>query len=276
MRSLFGVSGSSKGRAVIGSSVSNVSIDLKDVEYIKDSSARLATLYDLYKRYKGTPHEQKLKAVWEKTSSIHSYLIAKNRVHELELFHIQHTEHFINTFTVIIDVFLKHDEIAAASSKIETRAQTLFNKLKEERINRRDKYFNQTEMVKPMNGQRSFFGTDESKTDVPILSVPEITINTYTKIPYRKEHTTGVSIPNEIGFTSTPQDKEIFLLYISAQLGIENVSYVGNAMVNIPNSNGTNPTGFVPIIHWEGFLYAVNLNDYRIFPVKMSRKSQGL
>jgi hypothetical protein len=49
------------------------------------------------------------------------------------------------------------------------------------------------------------------------------------------------------------------------------MSYVGNAIVNIPNNNGTYPTGYVPVIHWKGFLYVINLNDYRLFPVKMQR-----
>ena len=115
MRSLFGIGGSSNKRTVLGKSIS---VDLKDVEYIKDSSNRLSTLHELYTRYRGTPHEQKIKIVYEKTKNIHNYLVTRNRLHELELFHIQNTEHFINTFTVIMDVHQEYN--ASPSSTIRT------------------------------------------------------------------------------------------------------------------------------------------------------------
>lgn len=271
MRSLFGLSGSSKRRTVLGK---KLSIDVKEVEYIRESNIRLNTLHDLYNRYRGTPHAQKIKLVYEKTKKIHNYLAAKNMVHELELFHIQNTEHFINTFSVIIDVHQEYHGVARPASRAELNNEVvLLNNDKPEKVKRKEKTPGLPEMIRPLNNQRKVINTEASQQNVPSLSVPEITINTFAKIPFRKEEVADGALFNEIGFTSMPQEKEDFLRSISAHLGMEGITYVGNALVNIPNSNGTNPTGMVPIISWGGFLYAVNLNDFRIFPVKFYRKS---
>ena len=271
MRSLFGLGGSSNKRTVLGK---KLSIDVKDVEYIRESNLRLNTLHELYNRYRGTPHAQKIKLVYEKTKRIHNYLTAKNMVHELELFHIQNTEHFINTFTVIIDVHQEYHGAARPVSRAELNNDpVLLNNIKPEKVKRREKSTGIPEMIRPLNSQRQVINTEASQVHVPSLSVPEITINTFAKIPYRKEEGADGALFSEIGFTSMPQEKEEFLRAVSAHLGMEGIAYVGNALVNIPNSNGTNPTGMVPIISWGGFLYAVNLNDYRLFPVKFYKKS---
>ncbi|AHM58666.1 hypothetical protein D770_01960 [Flammeovirgaceae bacterium 311] len=277
-RSLFGLGGSSKRRVVVGN---RVDLDVKDVEYVNESNIRLTTLYNLYKLYKGSLHENKIKLVWEKTKNIHDYLVGKNRLYELELFHLQNTEHFINTFTVIIDVHRQHQgnplSIPVSHSQTEQKpaspAETLLRAFKADNHRKLEKPGHQTEMVRPAVNGGMFGQAEKTATDVPRLSVPEININTFARLTYTSNSTSGGPADKEIGYTSTPQEKETFLLYIAARMGIRNITYVGNALVNIPNSNGTNPTGMVPIIHWDGFLYAINLNDFRLFPVKVFRKT---
>lgn len=267
LRQFFGFNGSAAKRTVVGSSLS---VDVKDVAYIKESHERLTVLHDLYKRYKATRHEPKIRLVYEKTKDIHAYLVARNRLHELELFHLQHTDHFISTFKAIMDLHQQNYDAGFGAAKPLPKPASLFEKFKAEKAKRKERIPVTSEMVVPLSRLKSILHVEDLKAEAPQLTVPEITINTYTKIPYRKE---GADAGPEIGYTSTPQEKETFLLYVSAQLGISDVSYVGNALVNIPNNNGTNPTGIVPVIHWEGFLYALNLNDFRIFPVKVYRKS---
>lgn len=262
MRSLFGLGGST--RTVVGHSHS---IDLKDVAYIKDSKARLTALHHLNKRYRGTTHEPKIRAVYEKTKAIHSYLVSKKRLHELELFHLQNTEHFINTYSVIMDAFEQRHDGPPGSAK----GDPFFRKFATVNGKRPGEAYSQTEMVQPENRSETADTTDKDRLEVPRLSVPDILINTYTNIAY--EEAVDDLPAAEIGFTSSEPEKEMFLQHISARLGIDDISYVGNALVNIPNSNGSSPTGLVPVIHWKGYLYALNLNDYRLFPVKVYRKS---
>ncbi len=110
VRSLFGIKEPSSKRVVAGASTS---FDLQEVAYIKDSNHRLSALLNLYKSYKQTLHGEKIKKVYEQTKKIQDYLISKRRVHELELFHIQNTDNFLNTFALIVDVHQRHKESAA-------------------------------------------------------------------------------------------------------------------------------------------------------------------
>lgn len=262
MRSLFGLGGST--RTVVGHSVS---IDTKDIVYIKDSKARLTALHHLYKKYRGTPHEPKIRLVYEKTKNIHSYLLTKRRLHELELFHLQNTDHFINTYSVIMDAYLQHHDGTHGS----TKSDPFFRKISQVNGRGVEDRNPQSEMVKPDSGATAA-SSEKDRIEVPSLTVPVILINTYANIPYEE---VDDDLPAaEIGLTSSEPEKEAFLQHISLRLGIDDISYVGNALVNIPNSNGTSPTGLVPVIHWKGFLYALNLNDYRLFPVKLFRKGR--
>lgn len=287
VRSFFGLGRSSTKRTVLGN---RVPVDRKEAECIQGSNERLAHLHHLVSRYKGTPYAHKLKAVYEKTKNIHTYLVAKKRTHELELFHIQHTDHFINTFTVILDAVERQKgssstertvtentitESMISPPKAESKAEILLQQFESEKIRRRNQATLIPEMVKRTHSPGSLADTEELKTEVPSLSAPAIAINTYSRIVYLKEDATHGLIANEIGFTSTKQEKEAFLLNVSARLGIDKLgmSYFGNAMVKIANSNGSTPTGYVPILHWKGYTYALNLNDYRLFPVRIHGRS---
>jgi hypothetical protein len=80
VRSFFGLKRLSGKRTVVGNPVS---VDLKEVRYIRDSNNRLSLLHTLWNRYKGTPHEPKIKTVYEKTNNIHNYLVARKKLTEL-------------------------------------------------------------------------------------------------------------------------------------------------------------------------------------------------
>ena len=112
VRSLLRWTSFTNNRTVLGRPVS---VDIREATYVQDSKTRLNALYHLYNRFRGTPHEQKLKLVYEKTKNIHAYLVARKKVHELELFHIRHTEHFINTFTVILDAHQRQQDSPLAA-----------------------------------------------------------------------------------------------------------------------------------------------------------------
>jgi hypothetical protein len=270
LRSLFGFGPAATTRTVIGK-ISD--IDLKNVAYIRDSGKRLSALHQLLGRYRGSVHEPKLKAAWEKSKKIHEYLLSKNRLHELELFHLQHTDHFINAFTAIIDAHQKHTGTKNAAPKLETLAEAAAAPPAAERNARRLKTVPVAEMVRPPARQEPLFNLSDPPAATPVLTVPAITINTFIKIPYRTEEAGNKLSETEIGCASSPYQKEEFLLYVSDHLGLSDITYVGNALVNIPNSNGSTPTGMVPIIQWQGFMYALNLNDFRLFPVKVFRRS---
>ncbi|QCR21547.1 hypothetical protein [Pontibacter sp. SGAir0037] len=272
MRSLFGLGGSSGNRKVVGNIVS---VDLKDVAHIKESNSRLTILQNLQISYKGTPHEQKFKAVYERTKDIHSYLVSNNRAHELELFHLQHTDHFINTYTVILEVYQRHNGIPTSR---EVRQQFLESKPEKpqhvaEQVQVRSKAEVRTlqENVKRLNSQQSAAQT-LTKSEVTKLVAPDIAIHTYSKIFYVDERASDEKATREIGFTSSKEEKEAFLSYTSNRLGIWPVSYFGNAMVTLPAKDGTTTAGYVPIIHWNGFTYAFDILDCRLFPVRMNRK----
>ncbi|CAN5151360.1 hypothetical protein BH23BAC1_BH23BAC1_41160 [soil metagenome] len=266
--SLFGFKRSSGKRKVIG----NIgSYDIKEAEIVNNSNSRLTNLNYLAIRYKGTAQEHKIKSVYDKTRNIHNYLLSKSKIHELEIFHLQNTDHFINTFTVIMDNFQRNKEgnfnFAYKKPGNETYIGTIL-------ADRRKVVHSSKlpELVRPLRSQGNI-QIETLPTEAPKLTVPEISIDTYSQIVYFREGTTSALIENEIGFTSTNEEKEAFINNVSTRMGVkpDGMSYVGNAIVNIPNHSGTFPTGYVPVIHWKGFLYAINLNDYRLFPVKMHR-----
>lgn len=260
VRSLFGWNGSAANRTVVGN---KVSVDIKDVSYIQDSNTRLNLLHNLYNRYRGTPHAPKMKAVYEKTKNLHTYLIAKKRVHELELFHLQNTEHFINTFTAILDVHQSSQDSSIISPQTE---------LKDE------EGYNQKVIAEPINDSPGpIVLTLASGDEMPQLAVPAISINTYAKISYKRIDTAGNLILNDISFTATNQEKENFLATISPRLGVYklDISYMGNAQVHLPNSNGSIQTEIVPIVNWKGCLYVFSINDYRLFPIRINRKGSA-
>lgn len=268
MRSLFGLGSSSGRRTVVGTALA---MDVKDVGHLQASNTRLTDLHQLYSRYRGTPYAQKIKLVYEKTKAIHDYLISRNRVYELALFHIQHTEHFLSTFNTILDVHVGQPVGGEGVKNADT------GKIRPPQVppaavlREQEKKYPKLEMVRPPAGRVAM--GNHQPAELTHLAVPEIMINTYAAIPYIKEEVANGRIVNEIGYASTPREKEAFLQHLASRLSIHDFSYAGNALLSIPNSNGTQSIGVVPIIHWEGFLYAVNLNDYRIFPVKMYRKN---
>ncbi|QNF33718.1 hypothetical protein HUW51_13675 [Adhaeribacter swui] len=268
MRSLFSWGDATDNRTVVGAPVD---VDLKAVALIKNSNDRLTELSQLVNRYTGTPHEAKLKAVHEKTKKIHAYLVEKKRVHELEIFHLQNTEHFINTFRIILEAYQKEQEESNSRANRSAKPGGLPEKSKFIKNKQNQETYRSLELVKPVAMPESLFQSNRL-APVPQLNVPSISINTFATITYYKEDADENLIAREIGFTSTDLEKAAFLQHVTACLGIRGIAYMGNALVSIANNNGSQPTGLVPIIHWEGFLYALNLNDYRLFPVQINRR----
>ena len=275
-RNLFGANGSAGSRSVVGGSPEG--IDLQDVSYIRESNRRLTALQELYARYKGSPHAQQIREVQEKTTRIHKYLVGRKRLHELELFHLQHTDHFLNTFTVIMDVHQQHleQEIPlpppppVTPTKKDVVGRTLvFGPFRSDR-----KEVKAARMQNRETSQQAFSDITEANIEVPRLSTPQISISTYSKIIYLKEVASDGLTSNEIGFTSTTEEKDAFVTYVAARLGLEGISYVGNAMVYLPTQNSTHPAEMVPVIHWNGSPYVLHLEDYRLFPVTTYRKTR--
>jgi len=267
LRALFGLDGSADSRTIMGN---NGGVEVKDVAYIRNSNARLTLLYNLSNRYKDTPQAAKIQAVYEKTKTIHTYLVARKRVHELELFHVQHTDHFINTFTVIMDVYQSQQRSINAPLPA-SRAVVLPGHLKIEKNGRPELVAdNRPPLAKPVNSPGPIGYTQTAGNKIGILSVPNIWINPAARIFYEKLHTANGIVTKEISFNSTKQEQDNFLLFVSARLGMRDISYVGNAMVQIPG-NGTVPTGIVPVLYWNGFTYALNLKDNCLFPVRVNR-----
>lgn len=267
---LFGINKATGNRAVAGAPEE---VPTKDVHIIRDSSKRLTALHDLYGKYKTTPHAQKIKTVYEKTQRIHTYLISRGRVYELELFHLQHTDHFLSTFSMILDVH--HHHVKAAGSSFVSKTNAVVRKVVSASFRKERKEVKEARKLNSETSQRVYDDTKATKTVVPRLTVPQISINTYSKIVYLREDLPDTITSNEIGFTSTPEEKESFITYVSEQLGIEGISYVGNALVFIPNPhNSTPPAEMVPVIHWNGSPYVLYLETYCLFPVSMFRKRQ--
>jgi hypothetical protein len=264
VRSLLGWSGTANTRTVAGN---QVSLDRKEATHIQDSNTRLQQLFNLCKRYSGMPQELKFRSVYEKTKNIHTYLVARKRSSELELFHLQHTDHFINTFTVIWQVHQRpQDSLAPLPAEPSARPA---EKPKSER--RPEEQHNRQATVQASNGRVSLPPKEEFNTQIPRLAAPHIRINPNAKVLYNLnlQEPSGQSVlTREIGFTSPAKEKESFLDYVTARFGITNISYMGNALVNIPDTIGPSHTGLVPVIQWQSSLYALNLIDKRLFPVR--------
>lgn len=262
--------------------------DSKDTDHIRESEAKLTTLYHLYKKYAGSAHEHKIRLAYEKTKNIHHYMVAHKRVHELALFHLQHTDHFINTFGAIVDLYQKQHNVyppspgtagAGAGPGAKPKGRPVFEKGKTERKSNKSPIPEIAEMLKTLfiegaeqvKNHRSG-NTSQGQGQGPVLSVPEVTINTFEKVTYHKDLSPGALMVKEVSYISTIKEKEDFLQYVSGRLGIQNISYLGNATVNIPGPGGSLKTAVVPIIHWQDVLYALDLNDFRIYPVRMYRR----
>jgi hypothetical protein len=262
-RSLFGQPDPAGKRTVVGQAAA---VDLKEVKYIQDSSARLNLLNNLCTKYKGTPHESKIKTVYEKTKNIHSYLVSKKRVTELELFHLQHTDHFINTFSIIIEVHQRYQESIFSSAQNNLVAENTTP----EKVGWEEQGSLLREPVRRAGNPQTISSALKTEVAVSKLLVPVVSINTFTQIPYTKGDTLGAITAREIGFTSSESEKENFLAEVRAHLGIKNLAYLGNALVNIPQSNGAGSDELVPILRWQSCIYALSLNDFRLFPVKVN------
>jgi hypothetical protein len=264
IRSFFTWSGSAHTRTVAGN---QVSVDKKEAAYIRDSNTRLQALFTLGKKYMGMPQEPKMRSVYEKTKDIHTYLVTRKRTQELELFHLQHTDHFINTFTVIWQAHQRNPESPMAASPPAPGAVLPAGTFK---THGRPAAINTgQEAGHAPNGRVSLPLTEEPKPQLPRLAAPNIRINPNAKVLYHLQAPAAEGgKTREIGFTSPAQEKESFLALVSARFGIRNILYMGNALVNIPDTAGPNHTGLVPVIQWQGSLYALNLIDNRFFPVK--------
>ena len=275
LRSLFGLKGVTGNRSVVGSPDS---IDTKDLPYIIDSKRRLAELQELHTRYKSSPHAPILLAVYDKTRRIHRYLVNRKKGHELELFHLQHTDHFLNTFTAIINAHQQHyeeEEVKAVPLPKQVRKADMVGKTLVIGPFRRDsREVKAANKLNRATSEQAFADITEANIDVPRLILPQISINTYAKIVYLKEDVAGGLSTNEIGFTSTPEEKANFISYIAGRLGIADIAYIGNAMVYVPNHNSSHPAEVVPVVHWNGAPYALSLEDDLLFPVRTYRKNR--
>ncbi|KAA3437720.1 hypothetical protein [Rufibacter hautae] len=267
VRALFGMK--EEGRRAVAGAAADFAME--EIVYIKESNRRLSMLQELSSRYKATPQASKMKAVYDKTRNIHTYLVARKKVHDLEVFHLKNTDHFINTFTAILDVHQKHDQLTQAASASTGKVESMVQNSRAERLKRLEKTANLPDQVKPITNPVQFYHAGEAKAAVPRLYLPDISINTVEKVTYYTDGKAEELVPRQVGFTSSKDQKEAFQNHLAVRLGLKDVSYVGNALVTIPNNNGITPTGIVPVIHWEGFLYALNLNDYRLFPVRIFR-----
>ena len=251
MRSVLGLDSRQGNRSVLGH---RVNADLRVAKHVQNSDNRLKLLQTLCNQYQGTPHEQKIKVVYEKTKNIHNYLVDQQKATELELFHLQNTDHFINTFALIKAA---HAKAAKNPDDHPPENQTL----------------NQPEFG---NIGRKF-NTPVGKAKLvpdpePDLIIPAIAINTFTQINYVRLGPEGDISTHQIGLTSSYQDKEYFLATVATRIGLykPDITYVGNAQVMIPEDNNNTPS-YVPVINWRGSMYAINLNDFRLYPVRINR-----
>jgi hypothetical protein len=281
VRSLFGLNGSSSNRKAIGSTTG---FDPQEVNYIKDSNKRLNLLLDLQKKYKGTPHEAKLKLVLEKTKKIHWFLVSKKRVNELELFHIRNTDNFISTYALIIDVHQRHKENAFHALEVEAKpvevqkpvVQAPLPPVEQATNGNRGELFEIAEKVKQRNKQTSSVHALAVGTEIPRLAIPEVFINTVAKVFYQKENLPGKQVAHEISFVSTQQEKDAFQSYIAERIGMKDIYYVGNAIIKQPDSRSSALEETVPIFYLRNYLYALTMHDFRIFPVKIYRNNPYL
>ncbi|MCJ8166184.1 hypothetical protein MKJ04_15155 [Pontibacter sp. E15-1] len=269
LRSIFGMEETAGTRTVAGSPGNP---DAKDTAYLRESKRRLNELHHLVDRYKGTQHSAQLQAVYEKTKRIHTYLADKQKWYELEVFHLQHTDHFLSTYTVIMDAHQQHRKAAhrsataRASAAVRRAASGLFRSDRKE--------VKAVQQTNRETSQRALRDLTEANAKVPQLTLPHISINTFAKVAYLQEGPSGTLTTHEIGFTSTTEEKTEFIAYISERLGLEHITYVGNAIAELPTQHTDQPIEMVPVIHWNGCPYAINLEDERLFPVRTYRNSR--
>ncbi|MEJ8801974.1 hypothetical protein [Pontibacter sp. H249] len=310
LRSLFGMGRPAGYRTVAGAPAAP---GAKEAMYVQHSNKRLHVLNDLYQKYKNTPHAEKLKTVLEKTKKIHGYLLSKKRVHELELFHVQHTDHFINTFSVIIEVHLRHAAPAAVATPVpepvikaapqvkpqpqpqrphrqrvpqqtatrpfEDKVEDVIRRIESETVKGIYTAQKVSEMVKRVASQGSMtpVQTQTLPADPLALSLPTISIDTFSKIYYVRELEHGSKKPGEIGFTSGEADKEAFVAHVASRLGIkaDTLTYMGNTVMSVPGGYGRGQSMYAPVLNWNGCAYALNLQDYRLYPVKTYRQGRA-
>ncbi|MHA6247943.1 hypothetical protein ACXYMU_08420 [Pontibacter sp. CAU 1760] len=241
----------------------------KDLPYVQESRQRLEALQHLCHRYHGTPYADQIKAVLEKTKRIHTYLLEKQKPSELEVFHLQYTDHFISTYTAIVQAHAgeQHKSRMAIRAGVAVRkvASLLFRSDRKEVKAARQK--NQEVSEQALQDLK------RARSTVPRLLLPQIAINTYTKITYLLADDPDNIKTREIGFTSAPEEKEFFLNYLTEHLGIHDLSYVGNALLYLPSVNQASLPEMTPVIHWSDTLYAVCLTHFRLYPV--SRNGRG-
>jgi hypothetical protein len=251
VRSLLGMPATS-GRKVVGTSIS---FDAKELDFIKESNRRLTDLFNLHKRYRGSGHEQKIKAVYDKTKQIHTYLIAKKQIHSLELFHLQNTDHFLNAFTAIIEAFQQEHGTLTPPSEAAVPG-SLAPEAGSKRV-----LAPQASTYKAAPDTQRVHSPDP---DVPLLRLPMVQLSYNSMAVYSDIPTTNGRITRQIGLTSTRQEKESFLKYIASRLSLSQMQYMGNAYFVSTSSSAK--TAF-PIIKWNGYTYAIDLTDFRLFPV---------
>jgi len=251
-RSFFGLGKAGSTRKVVGMPET---IAVKDLPYVQDSNRRVAALQELCRRFRNTPYTSQVEAVYQKTRRIHAYLVSRNRGHELELFHLQHTDHFLNTFTVILNARQQHLASAPVAAKSERTVLEKKESIKKEQ--------------QPNNITRQpVTGFQENSLDAPKLRAPEVAIDTFSNYVYQRPQTADVQRTFEISYTSSPEEKETFTDYLSMQLGITGITYIGNTLVSLQNQ----PPETVPVIHWNGAPYVLDLNAARLYPVSLYRK----
>jgi len=260
-RSLFGSKKAGSNRKVVGLPGN---IPVNELPYIQESNRRLQALKQLGTQYKNTPHLRQIEQVYHKTKRIHTYLVERGRGHELELFHLQHTDHFLNTFTVIMNVHQLHHDVQQETVVADVR-RTVANPFK-----RDNKNGHNHRALNRKVSQQVFEDTKQSISSVPKLGLPEIALNTYSRLVYLKVETPDVQRTHEIGYTSDQEEKDAFIKYVSEKLGIHHISYIGNTMVLFPG-HSHNMAELVPVIHWNGSLYVVCLEEARLYPVRMFR-----
>ncbi|TPE43257.1 hypothetical protein [Pontibacter mangrovi] len=269
LRTMFGLNGQTGNRKVVDSTAG---ADEEKTPYLRESEQRLKALQELCAKYDGTPYAAHFKAALERTRRIHTYLAGRGRGHELELFHVQHTDHFLSTFTAILEAQQEPQELPQQQekpiSKPGVRGRTVvFGPFRSER-----KEVKAVQNTNRATSQRAYSDIAETKTEVPRLSMPEIAINTYAKIVYLREDVSDGLTTCEIGFTSPPEEKAAFESYVAASIGLSDITYVGNAMVYAPPQGKPQPAEMVPVIHWHGAPYALHLEELRLYPVRTYRK----
>jgi len=261
VRSVLGFDEVSGKRTVLGNPVQ---LDLKEAQHVHNSDKRLKLLQTLCNQYKGTPHELKINQVYEKTKNIHAYLIDQKKATALEIFHLQNTDHFINTFALIRATHAKNKGAKTATIATDEDSGNLV-------IGRANQ--SSSSYTRAYKAPR----TNINATHIPAagLAIPAIAIDTFSRINYVRFDASGDPGSFEIGFTSSYQDKEYFLATIATRIGLykPDITYVGNTQVLLPDTTGSSKAGYVPVINWRGSMYAVSLSDYRLFPVRINRNN---